>query len=216
MNATFLCLRNPCFCTIKVIPQNFLQHSTDHFTEDSEINDAMDEETEHWPVPPWLQDKLNKIKFKYYAIPLAVYADDKFVEPALINNTIRGALVDFTIQKSAQDSFNASIEQIIVLCPGEAHPTTVYKRKNPCNRPILVKPSTFPPPKQIGEGSASGNNNESAANKENEGPPTKRCRAKVKESNNVNKPLMSEKHCGKQKAKESKDEVEVHVKKKSD
>lgn len=93
---------------------------------------------------------------------------------------------------------------------------TVYKRKHPRDGPILVKPTTFPAPKQIGEGSAGGNNDESAADKETEGPSTKQRRVKAKESDNGSKPTMSEKRRGKQKAKESKDEVEEHVEKKSD
>ena len=115
---------------------------------------------EHWPVPPWLREELNKIKFEYYAVPLTVYADNNFIEPALVNNTIRGALVElhfelhhFAIRKAVQDSFNASIEQIVILRPSEACPMTVYKRKHPHDGPILVKPTTFPAPKQIGEGS---------------------------------------------------------------
>ena len=122
----------------------------------------------------------------------------------------------FAIRRAAQDSFNASIEQIIILRPGEARPMTMYKRKNPRDGPILVKPSVFPAPKPLGEGSASGKNDESAADKENEGPPTKRRRVKAKESDNGSKPSMSEKRRGKQKAKESEDEVEEHVEKKLD
>ena len=64
--------------------------------------------------------------------------------------------------------------------------------------------------------SAGGNNDESAADKETEGPSTKRRQVKAKESDNGSKPTMSEKRRGKQKAKESKDEVEEHVEKKSD
>ena len=215
---------DPRFRVTKVVPRYFLMtQCTDHFPEDGEINDAVDEETEHWPVLPRLREELNKIKFEYYAVPLAVYADDNFIEPALVNNAIRGALVElhfelhhFAIRKAAQDSFNASIEQIIILRPGEARPMTVYKRKNPRDGPILVKPTVFPAPKPLGEGSASGNNNEIAADKENEGPLTKRRRVKAKESDNASKPSMSEKRRGKQKAKESEDEVEEHVEKKCD
>ena len=225
MNAAFPCPMDPRFRVIKVVPRCFLmKHYTDHFTEDGEINDAVDEETENWPVPPRLREELNKIKFEYYAVPLSVYADDNFVEPALVNNAIRGALVElhfelhhFAIRRAAQDSFNASIEQILILRPGEARPITVYKRKNPRDGPIIVKPTVFPAPKPLGEGSATtGNNDESAADKENEGPSTKRRRVRAKESDNGSKPSMSEKRRGKQKAKESEDEVEEHVEKKFD
>ena len=95
MNATLPCPMDPHFRVTKVVPRYFLmKQCTDHFPEGSEINDAMDEETEHWPVPPRLKEELNKIKFEYYAVPLAVYADDNFIEPTLVNNTIRGALVE--------------------------------------------------------------------------------------------------------------------------
>ena len=165
-----------------------MKHYTDHFTEDGKINNAVNEETKHWPVLPQLREELNKIKFEYYAVPLSVYADNNFVKLALINNAIWGALVElhfefhhFAIQRAAQDSFNAPIEQILILCPGEACPMTVYKRKNPRDSPIIMKLTVFPAPQPLEEGSAGGNNDESATNKENEGPSTKhhRVRAKV-------------------------------------
>lgn len=182
----------------------------------------MDEETAHWPVPPRLREELIKIKFEYRAVPLSVYVNSRFVEPADVNNAIRGALVElhfelhhFTIRKAVQDSFNATIEQIIVLRPGEACPMTVYKRKNPRDGPIRVKP-TLLPQKQPGDGS--GKTDESTANKENEGPSmaAKRRKQKAKESEDGVKAQMSEKRRGKQKAKESEDEIEEHVEKKVD
>ncbi|KAF8256856.1 hypothetical protein EI94DRAFT_169247 [Lactarius quietus] len=191
--------------------------------EEGEVAEAVDDETEHWPVPPRLREELNKIKFEYRAVPLAVYVNDTFIEPANVNNAIKGALVElhfelhhFAIRKKAQDSFNATIEQIIVLRPGEACPVTAYKRKNPRDGPIRVKVTIFLQ-KRIGEGS--GKTDEHATDKENEGPSMskkRRSTQKAKESENDVGASMSEKRRGKQRAKESEDEVEEDVEKKCD
>jgi len=191
--------------------------------EEGEVAEAVDDETEHWPVPPRLREELNKIKFEYRAVPLAVYVNDTFIEPADVNNAIKGALVElhfelhhFAIRKKAQDSFNATIEQIIVLRPGEARPVTAYKRKNPRDGPIRVKATIFLQ-KRIGEGS--GKTDEHATDKENEGPSMskkRRSTQKAKESENDVGASMSEKRRGKQRAKESEDEVEEDVEKKCD
>ena len=133
-------------------------------TEEGEIDLAvvLDEETERWPVQPPLRGELNRIKFEYRAVPLPMYVNDKFIEPVNVNSAIKGTLVElhfelhhFPIQKVAQDSFNATIEQIIVLRPGEARPMTAYKRKNLCVGPILAQ-LTLPLQNQTGEGSCTG------------------------------------------------------------
>jgi hypothetical protein len=155
---------------------------------------------------------------------LPVYVNDKFVKPAHVNNTIKGALVElhfelhhFAIQKKAQDSFNTTIEQIIVLCPGEARPATAYKRKNPHDGLIHVKATVFLQ-KRTGEGS--GNTEEhTAADKENEEVSVskrRRSERKAKESEDKVGVSMSEKRRGKQKAKDLEDEVEEDVEKKFD
>lgn len=157
----------------------------------------MDEETEHWPVPPRFRDELDSIKFEYRAMPLPVYLHDRFVEPAFVNDTVRGALVEihfefrhFAILKKVQDSFNASIEQIIVIRPGESRPATGYKRKNVRDGPIRMNPN-IPLHKVV-------------------------LTTKVKEDDKENNAgSMSEKRRGKQKAKDSEDEVEDDVKKDS-
>ena len=182
----------------------------------------MDEETERWPVPPPLRGELDRIKFEYRAVPLPVYVNENFVEPLNVNSAIKGALVElhfelhhFAFRKAGQDSFNATIEQIIVLRPGEPRPMTAYKRKNPRVGPIPAQ-LTIPPQNQTGEGSRKAD--ESTADKENEGPSmsVKRRRQKVKDTDDGTKPSMSEKRRGKQKTKESEDEVEEHVEKKND
>ena len=81
----------------KVVPQQFqIKHRTDYFTEEGKLDEAvvMDEETAHWPVLPRLRDELNKIKFEYCTVPLSVYVNSRFIEPADVNNTIKGALVE--------------------------------------------------------------------------------------------------------------------------
>ena len=165
---------------------------------------------------------LTRSSFKYQAVPLPVYVNEKFVEPTNVNNVIKGALVElhfelhhFAIRRAALDSFNATIEQIIVLRPGEARPMTAYKRKNPRIGPIHVK-LTVLPQKQMGDGSPKTDDN--TADKENEGPSmsAKHRRLKVKETDDTVKATISEKHRGKQKAKESEDEVEEHVEKRVD
>ena len=178
----------------------------------------MDEETARWPVPPRLRENLNRIKFEYRAVPLSVYVNGRFVEPADVNTAIKGALVElhfelhhFAIRRAGHDSFNATIEQIVVLRPGEPRPTTAYKRKNPRDAPIDVK-ATISLQNLSGDGS--NKIDESPANKENEGfplPAKRRTRQKVKESEDRSKSLVSEKRRGKQKAKESEDEIEEHV-----
>ena len=116
--------------------------------DENEITEEVDEETECWPIHPRFRDELDKIKFEYRAQPLAVYLRDKFIEPSEVNNAICGALVEihlefrhFAIQRRSQDSFNASIEQMIVLRPGEARPATGYKRKNVRDGPIHMNPN---------------------------------------------------------------------------
>ena len=100
----------------------------------------MDEETECWPVPPPLRGELNGIKFEYHVVPLPIYVNENFIEPVNVNSAIKGILVElhfelhhFAFQKAGQDSFNATIKQIIVLHPGEACHMTAYKRKNLMN-----------------------------------------------------------------------------------
>ena len=163
----------------------------------NEITEEVDEETECWPIHPCFWDELDKIKFEYRAQPLAVYLRDKFIEPSEVNNAIRGALVKihlkfrhFTIQRRSQDSFNASIEQIIVLWPGEARPATGYKQKNVRDGPIRMNPNiSLRKPNLTEKTIKADQKNESASS--------------------------SEKSKGKQKAKESEDEVEDTMKKKS-
>ena len=105
---------------------------------------------EHWPIPPHLCEELNKIKFEYRTVPLPVYINEFFVKLAHVNNCIKGALVGlhfklhhFAIQKKMQDSFNATIEQIVILHHRDKCPATAYKRKNPHKGLVQVKALMF-------------------------------------------------------------------------
>ena len=82
------------------------------------------------------------------ANPLPVYTEtDKFVEPLDVKATIRGALVEvqfdlhhYCIRSKLQDSFNATMVQILVIQPGKAEPVLSNKRKNVRNGPVCLNP----------------------------------------------------------------------------
>ena len=195
---------------------------THHLTEQGELAEFVDYETEHWPVPPRLREELNKIKYEYRAVPLSTYINDIFVEPARVNTFIKGALVElhfelhhFAIRKKAHDSFNASIEQIVILRRSDDRPATAYKRKNPREGPIQVKALMFIQ-KRISE--VPRKSDECPANKENEGPSKRRKTEKYQKpvSEDENGASMSDKLHGKQKATESEDEIEEDVEKNCD
>ena len=220
METMYLLLMKSRSHVIKVVPRQIqIRYITNFSAEEGKIEEVvLDEETARWPVPPRLQNNLNRIKHKYWAVPLYVYVNGRFVKPADVNDAIKGVLVEihfelhhFSIWKAGHNSFNVTIEQILVLRPGEPCPTTVYKRKNPRDGPIEVKASPLLQ-KQSGDGTSK--TDENSANKENEGPslPAKcRTRQKVKELVDGAKSSISDKRRGKQKAKESEDEIEEHI-----
>lgn len=124
----------------------FSRHSCEGHSSDA--SEQVNHETEHWPVTADLQKELDALKYDFCAVPLRVYVNDRFVEPLDVNNTIRGALVEvhfelrhYFIAAESYDSFNVTIEQILVLQPGAAPPDTPYKRKNVRDGPIRLKPS---------------------------------------------------------------------------
>ena len=110
----------------------------------------MDSETENWPLSSNLREELDKIKYEYCALPLAVYIGNNFVEPRDVNEAIRGALVELHFElhhscnlmrgQAGQDLFNASIEQIMVLQPGQPR-RTPYNRRNVRDGPIYLNPA---------------------------------------------------------------------------
>jgi hypothetical protein len=113
--------------------------------------DIVDSRTENWPLPSNLREELDRIKYEYCALPLRVYIGNNFVEPRNVNEAIRGALVElhFELHHSEnfmrrQDFFNASIEQIMVLQPGQPRPTSPYKRRNVHDGPIRLCPALVP------------------------------------------------------------------------
>ncbi|KAH9012439.1 hypothetical protein EDB85DRAFT_2159061 [Lactarius pseudohatsudake] len=82
------------------------------------------------------------------AVPLSVFKGDAFVPPEQVTDVVKGALVEvhfelyhYHIRNKGYDSFNGSIEQIIVLQPGEIQHMSAYKRKNVEEGPIRLKPS---------------------------------------------------------------------------
>jgi len=111
------------------------------------LPDQVDAETDQWPVSGRLREELDKIKFEYRVNPLTVYVHDKFIEPTSVEDTIKGALVElhfelhhYCIRRKSEDSFNATIEQIMLIRPGQARPATGYKRKNIRDGPIRLNP----------------------------------------------------------------------------
>ena len=112
------------------------------------LKNEIDAETENWPVPLDLRTDLDNIKNAYQAIPMPVFVKDKFVELADVEETITGALVEihfefrhYHIKSKEQDSFNATVQQILVLQPGTIRPSTPYKRKSVREGPIRSRPS---------------------------------------------------------------------------
>ena len=142
MVITSQCHQNILFQIRKVVTQIVKTNNcTDHFTEQGEVAEAVDNKTEHWPVPPHLHEELNKIKFEYRTVPLPVYVNKFFMELAHINNCIKGALVElhfklhhFTIQMKIQDSFNTTIEQIVVLHHHDKTPSNSLQEEEPTGR----------------------------------------------------------------------------------
>jgi hypothetical protein len=109
-------------------------------------SEALDDRTEHWPIKASLQDALNRIKYQFKAVPLPVYVDDRFIKPVDVYEVLKGALVEvqfelhhYRIQKKKFDSFNATVQQVLVLKPGVARPATAFKRHNVEEGPVRRK-----------------------------------------------------------------------------
>jgi hypothetical protein len=88
--------------------------------------DGVNDTTKHWPVRSALKLDLDKIKFGFQASPLPVYADHQFIKPEDVHGMLKGALVEvhfefchFCIKKKNKDSFNALVQQVIILQPGK-------------------------------------------------------------------------------------------------
>ncbi|KAN0137727.1 hypothetical protein V8E53_004483 [Lactarius tabidus] len=111
---------------------------------------VVDTLTEEWPVPFKFRATMDDIKHTHRAIPLRVFRDEKLVNVNDIMDVLAGALIEmhFEIRHYAikgsdppLDSFNASIQQIMVLQPGEARPPTAYKRSTDDDGPIRMNPT---------------------------------------------------------------------------
>ncbi len=103
--------------------------------EEGAVQKEVDALTENWPVErDEHRQYVNEIKYEYRAVPLLVYRNKQFIDPVNVKNVVQRALVElhfelrhFCIQKKSQDSFNGSIEQVIVLQPGEDRLVSPYK-----------------------------------------------------------------------------------------
>lgn len=95
-----------------------------------------------------MQNKLELIKKTHRAVPLCVFVEKRLIPPDDICNVLAGALVDlhfelyhYSIHSKDVDSFNAKIEQVMVLQPGESRPDTIYKRSTAEDGPICMNPA---------------------------------------------------------------------------
>jgi hypothetical protein len=111
----------------------------------------VDDRTEHWPVKLALCEDLDKIKFVFEAGLLPVYIDDQFVQLINVQDMLKGALVEvyfelrhFGFAKKKEDSFNATVEQVLILQPGTVHPATAFNRKNVKDSPVHINPVLGP------------------------------------------------------------------------
>ncbi|KAN0130933.1 hypothetical protein V8E53_011311 [Lactarius tabidus] len=113
------------------------------------IPGVVDKATEQWPVPLELRDTMDKIRHTHRAVPLRVFLNEKLIDVDHVMDVLVGALIEmhfelrhYAIQGSTPplDSFNANIEQIMVLQPGEARPPTAYKQSTEDDGPIRRNP----------------------------------------------------------------------------
>jgi hypothetical protein len=97
-----------------------------------------------------LRADLDKIKFGFKASPLPVSVENqnRDLQPKDVQEMLRGALVEvhfelrhFYFQEENKDSFNATVQQVLVLQPGVARPATACKRKDALEAPIRLNPT---------------------------------------------------------------------------
>jgi hypothetical protein len=106
----------------------------------------MDEETHNWPIPDQFVTEFDMLKYSYQATPLPLFHDRHLVEPSMANEVMNGAMVEahFRIHQwhiQQFDSFQATVEGILILRPAPRHHTSAYKlvflvsswfRQSPC------------------------------------------------------------------------------------
>ena len=112
------------------------------------LDSTSDRITENWPVPREYETCLEDIKRSHRAVPLRVFSNGKPVGIHDVRNTLTGAVVEmqfelhhYPIRQKNVDSFNASIQQIQVIQPGETRPQTAFKRQSMSEGPIEVPES---------------------------------------------------------------------------
>ncbi|KAG2107119.1 hypothetical protein BD769DRAFT_1393040 [Suillus cothurnatus] len=93
----------------------------------------MDEETHNWPIPDQFVTEFDMLKYNFQATPLPLFHDGHLVEPSMANEIMSGAIVEvhFGIHQwriQQFDSFQASVERIVILRPAPRHHTSAYKR----------------------------------------------------------------------------------------
>ncbi len=127
------------------------------FADESHVEDLMDEDTKHWPVSDDLRLDFDQIKYDYRTTPLVVFEGKTFIGVNDVQNKIKGAVVElhfqlhhFCIWPKKLDSFNATIEQVLILQEGKACQPSRYKCKNVRDGPMLLNPSLHLPKKVFG------------------------------------------------------------------
>ena len=83
----------------------------------------------------------------FQACPLPIYVGDRFIKPEKVHEMLKGALVEvsfelrhYCIQKKHEDSFNALVQQVLILQPGKARPCNAFKRRNVFDGPVRPCP----------------------------------------------------------------------------
>ena len=92
---------------------------------------------------------LDDIKLTHRATPLRVFLNGKPVPISKINDVMEGAVVEiqfellhFPIGAQKKHSFNACVQQIQILQPGENRPATAFKRKSIDEGPFQLHDSS--------------------------------------------------------------------------
>lgn len=109
---------------------------------------VVDDITERWPVPEHLCSTMETVKHTHRAIPLRVYTKKKLISIEHVPEVLSGALIElhfelrhFEIAAKKLHLFNGTIEQIMVLQPGQSRPATIYKRHTAEEGPIRMNPT---------------------------------------------------------------------------
>lgn len=112
----------------------------------SGLLEAIDDIMEHWPLPSTLRAFLDDIKSEYHVRLLCVYKGEKEVSPEQTNDILKGALVEihfklrhFQIWKPPYNSYNGTMEQVIILQPGAPDSISAFKREDNSEGPICKK-----------------------------------------------------------------------------